>query len=220
MDIKERAYSLHKSGLSYKQIGEKLGISKTASYEYVKEVKLLKEKSIETAVPNAPELEVSDRSERQKNDNSEQENSNEKVPESNQEKEIIPASKIKEFTGDELVKKEFECLEFTGKFLELIGKPSRLFYAIIWGLPKGGKSNFAIRFADYLQEYFGKVLYVAAEEGESVTLQEKFKDIGGSKVTIIETRDREVIRDYLLSKEYDFVFIDSINNAGIDSDYF
>ncbi len=127
--------------------------------------------------------------------------------------------KIKEFTGDELVAKHFECLPFTGRFRELIGTPSKLFAGLIWGLPKGGKSNFSIRFADYLQEYFGKVVYIAAEEGESVTLQEKFKDIGGSKVTVVETRDRDVIRDYLSKKGCDFVFIDSINNAGIDNEF-
>ena len=70
-----------------------------------------------------------------------------------------------------------------------------------------------------MQEYFGKVVYVAAEEGESVTLQEKFKEIGGSKVTVIETRNRDDIRNYLKAKDYDFVFIDSINNAGIDSEF-
>lgn len=110
-------------------------------------------------------------------------------------------------------------MEFEGKFLELIGKPSKLFSAIIWGLPKGGKSNFSIRFADYLQEYFGNVVYIAAEEGESVTLQEKIKAIGGSKVTFAENKDRQSIREYLLEKHCDFVFIDSINNAGIDNEF-
>ncbi len=130
-----------------------------------------------------------------------------------------PERKIKEFTGDDLIAKTFECLPFSGKFKELIGTPSKLFAGLIWGLPKGGKSNFSIRFADYLQEHFGKVVYIAAEEGESVTLQEKFKDIGGSKVTVVETRDRDAIREYLSKKNCDFVFIDSINNAGIDNDF-
>ena len=110
-------------------------------------------------------------------------------------------------------------MEFTGKFLELIGKPSKLFSAVIWGLPKGGKSSLAIRFADYLQEYLGNVLYIAAEEGESATLKQKFAEIKGSKVTIIETRDSNQIRNYLKdNKQFYYVFIDSINIAGIDSE--
>lgn len=133
--------------------------------------------------------------------------------------EVKKAPKLKEFTGDELIAKQFQSLPFTGKFLELIGKPSKVFAGIVWGLPKGGKSNFSIRFADYLQEYFGQVVYVAAEEGESVTLQEKFKEVGGSKVVVVEARDREEIRVYLAKKKCDFVFIDSINTAGIDNEF-
>ena len=132
----------------------------------------------------------------------------------------VPAPvRVKEFTGDELVNKTFDCLPFTGKFEALIGKPSRIFSAIIWGLPKGGKSNLSVRFADYLQEYFGKTVYVASEEGESLTLQEKFRDIGGSKMTIVELRDKDKIRQYVLASDAEFVFIDSINNAGIEADF-
>ena len=87
------------------------------------------------------------------------------------------------------------------------------------GLPKGGKSNLAVRLADYLNEYFGKSRYVSCEEGESLTLQEKFRDIGGSGMIIIELRDRKRIREYVSANEADFVFIDSINIAGIDAEF-
>ncbi len=124
--------------------------------------------------------------------------------------------KSKLFTGDELVKKQFDTLAFTGKFLELIGEPEKRFAGIIWGKPKGGKSNFAIRFADYLQEYFGDVLYIAVEEGESQTLKGKIEDIGGSIVTFCDTKDITEIMKYSANAKYKFVFIDSINRAGID----
>lgn len=90
---------------------------------------------------------------------------------------------------------------------------------MIWGLPKGGKSNLALRFADYLQEYFGNVLYVAAEEGKSVSMQDKIKEIGGSDITFIESRNRDDIKDFIGKSKYDFVFIDSINVAGIDNEF-
>ncbi len=73
--------------------------------------------------------------------------------------------------------------------------------------------------ADYLEEYFGRVLYIAAEEGESVTLQQKIKDIGGSKMKILETRDKDEIKSFLSKSTFDFVFIDSINVAGIESEF-
>lgn len=214
-NIRQQAYQLFISGMSYGNISRKLGIGKTTAYDYVRDVKISLNGNSSNIIRNGSELSPNERSGKMLTS----ENNSEfaKI------KTVFPIENtkrtIKEFTGDDLIKKKFDSLDFTGKFLELIGKPSKLFSGIIWGLPKGGKSNFSLRFADYLQEYFGEVVYLAAEEGESVTLQEKFKEIGGSKVTVAESRNREDIREYLKSKSYDFVFIDSINNAGIDSDY-
>jgi hypothetical protein len=230
MKIKEQAYQFHLQGLSYKEIGDKLGISKTTAHGYVKEQKLSKKiffgatvpnnlKPFRT-VPNAPEQGLNGRSEQIPKERSEQKTNVKPIKEiTPNEPKNIPAP-YKEITGDELIKKVFKKLNFEGsKFFELMGNPSIDFGAAIWGLPKGGKSNLAIRFADYLQEYQGDVVYIAAEEFANVTLQQKFKDIGGSKVTILETRDREEIRRYLKEKDCKFVFIDSINNADIDSEY-
>lgn len=209
MNIKIKAFELYNSGKSYGEIAKQLGIGKTTAYDYIKEVRIRGNNQAQSPIPTGSEW----------------------VPNSSSEPKIILKSEsviqeenptikpVKEFTGDELIEKKFDSLEFEGKFLELIGKPSRLFSAIIWGLPKGGKSNFSIRFADYLQEYFGDVVYIAAEEGESVTLQEKIKAIRGSKVTFAEIKDRYCIKDYLITKPCDFVFIDSINNAGIDNEF-
>jgi hypothetical protein len=212
MNIKNKAYQLKQSGLSYGQIAKQLEIGRTTAYDYIKEVRMSIEgiqRNIE--VPNSPEPASEKRFKL---------NFAKVFAQENNKDEFQPEKKkVKEFTGDELIEKKFDSLEFEGKFLELIGKPSKLFSAIIWGLPKGGKSNFSIRFADYLQEYFGEVVYIAAEEGESVTLQEKIKAIGGSKVTFAENKDRQSIREYLPEKHCDFVFIDSINNAGIDNEF-
>ncbi|HEY1047793.1 MAG TPA: hypothetical protein VGF79_15240 [Bacteroidia bacterium] len=212
MNIKIKAYQLKESGLSYGQVAKQLEIGRTTAYDYIKEIRMSQEgnqRSIE--IPNSLEPTVEKRFKLKfSSRNSEEITSIEFQTEK---------KKVKEFTGDELIEKKFDSLEFEGKFLELIGKPSKLFSAIIWGLPKGGKSNFSIRFADYLQEYFGDVVYIAAEEGESVTLQEKIKSIGGSKVTFAENKDRQSIWEYLQSKSCEFVFIDSINNAGIDNEF-
>jgi len=227
MDIKKIAYELHQSGLSYKSIAKELNIGKTTAYDYVKEMKLKTKDEVNSPSDTRSEKSIS--SSEQLPEPSTEPVRN-RVKEQSVPKETDPAPnsqtapksqpvKLKEFTGDELIKKKFDSLEFEGKFRELIGKPSRIFSAIIWGLPKGGKSNLSLRFADYLQEYFGKTIYIAAEEGESVTLQEKFKDIGGSKVTVVESRNRDEIRTYLQTSDASFVFIDSINTAGIDDEF-
>ena len=201
-------------GLSYKRIADTLGISKTSAFEYVKEIKLTNGSATKHPVQGGSEPPIERNSARTEKRS---EPVVQNIPPAH--KKEIPKTSIKVFTGDELIKKTFNSLEFTGKFLELIGKPSRHFSGMIWGLPKGGKSNFSLRFADYLQEYFGKVGYIAAEEGESVTLQEKFKQIGGSAVEVLESRNKDEIREYLPTTHYDFVFIDSINTAGIDNDF-
>jgi len=219
MNIKELSFKLRLEGKSFKQIATQLGIGKTTVYNHVKEIMLKKGMSFSDPVPNGSELGSTGRSERNPNAPIEGQSMSEPQQNKQEIEQVIKPKASKVFTGDELVKKKFQCLEFEGKFLELIGKPEKFFSAVIWGLPKGGKSNLAIRLADYLEEYFGRVLYIAAEEGESVTLQQKIKDIGGSKMKILETRDKDEIKSFLLKSTFDFVFIDSINVAGIESEF-
>lgn len=211
MDIKIKVFQLRNQGLSFGEIAKELGIGKTTAHSYYKEMA-----SGQKPVPNAPTLVPNEKPER-----SERKPMAKELVIKREEPETKPEAKsgIKELTASDLVKTEFDCLEFTGKFLELIGKPSRIFSGIIWGLPKGGKSNLSVRFADYLQEYFGPVVYIAAEEGHSSSLKEKFVQIDGGDVTIIESRNRDDIREYIKSKDCSFIFIDSINVAGIDNEF-
>ena len=222
MDIKLKALELFKEGKSYNQIALALGIGKTTAFDYVKKVLNQSDSNSANNVRNGSELDSNDFPER-KAERSEPKVKSQSIkpakPSIIGASNVPKASKIVAFTGDELANMKFDTLNFTGKFLELIGKPEKRFSGIIWGLPKGGKSNLSIRFADYLQEYFGNVLYVAAEEGKSVSMQEKIKSIGGSKLSIIQTRNREEIKEYIKSSSYDFVFIDSINVAGIDDEF-
>ncbi|MDP2174444.1 MAG: hypothetical protein Q8K70_00895 [Bacteroidota bacterium] len=206
MKPKIKAFELFKNGFSYSEIALELSISKSTAHKYVQEMKSLDSLHSRTNVPNSNDKAFSVRSDIKNNKLKEEET-------------LEKRFKKKEFIGDEFLKVKFITYKFTGKFLELIGKPSKPFYGIIWGLPKGGKSNLTIRFADYLKEYFGTVCYIAVEEGKSVTLQLKIKEIGGSKVTFVELKDKNEIRDYLNYKKFDFIFIDSINSAGIDNDF-
>lgn len=101
-------------------------------------------------------------------------------------------------------------LNFSGKWLNFIGNPSRGFTAMIYGKPKFGKSYLAMDFAGYLARNHGKVLYVAYEEGFDDTLKQKLQDKNVAHPNLF-------VSDYLPSNlsAYDFVFIDSVNKAAL-----
>jgi len=101
------------------------------------------------------------------------------------------------------------------KYGNFMGDPAVGFHAIVFGLPKGGKSIWSMQFADYLANHFGNVLYIASEEGFKGTIKDK----------IVEwTTNRQNLKfgnftGYEEIKEnidgYDFVFIDSLDFAKI-----
>lgn len=112
---------------------------------------------------------------------------------------------------------EYEDLPFTGKWEEFIGRPAKNFHALVFGRPKMGKSYFSISFAKYLSN-FGRVIYIASEEGFSATLKKKIDDFGltNSKVDFANFRDFTQIKNSLRQNPYDFIFIDSINFINLE----
>jgi predicted ATP-dependent serine protease len=108
---------------------------------------------------------------------------------------------------------QFETIGLQGKFRELIGDPSVGFTAMVYGLPKSGKSTLCIDFARHLAEHHGKVLYVAIEEGFGYTLKEKFERLNAIHPNLIIA---EKLPDDLTG--FQFVFIDSVSKAGLTTD--
>ncbi len=115
-------------------------------------------------------------------------------------------------TSTELAGMNFETIGLKGKYRNLIGDPSVGFSAMVFGLPKSGKSTLCIDFAKYLAENHGKVLYVAIEEGFGYTLKEKFERLGALHPNL---EIAEKIPDDLTT--YQFVFIDSVSKANLTS---
>jgi hypothetical protein len=105
---------------------------------------------------------------------------------------------------------EFDTIGLQGKWLELIGDPSKNFTAMVFGKPKMGKSYLCIDFAGYLARHHGKVLYVAKEEGLDYTLQMKLNDKNVQHPNL----DVASILPQNLSN-YDFIFLDSVNKLGL-----
>lgn len=111
----------------------------------------------------------------------------------------------------ELLGMDFETIGLQGKYRELIGDPSVGFSAMVYGLPKSGKSTLCLDFAKHLAEHHGKVLYCAVEEGFGYTLKEKIERLNASHRNLFIT-DR-IPADLT---PYQFVYIDSVSKAGMD----
>ena len=116
-------------------------------------------------------------------------------------------------SSTDLVNHTYSKYNFSGKWNDFIGQPSKNFHAMIYGRPKQGKSILAVQLAQYLSENFGKVLYIASEEGFSVTLQKKVAEfaIDNPNLDFANYRDFNQIKEALHVRKYQFVFIDSVN---------
>jgi hypothetical protein len=119
--------------------------------------------------------------------------------------EIIPST--------ELAGMEFETIGLQGKYRELIGDPCVGFSAMVYGLPKSGKSTLCIDFAKYLAQHHGKVLYCAIEEKFGYTLKEKVERLHAidQNLYVSETVPEDL-------SDYNFVFIDSVSRADLQMD--
>ncbi|HEY4784758.1 MAG TPA: hypothetical protein VIH57_01860 [Bacteroidales bacterium] len=124
------------------------------------------------------------------------------APESNQ---VIPSTQLQGM--------QFETIGLQGKYRELIGDPCIGFTAMVYGLPKSGKSTLCIDFARYLAEHHGKVLYVAIEEKFGYTLKEKFERLKAIHPNLVIA---EKLPEDL--SPFQFVFIDSVSKAGLTTD--
>jgi hypothetical protein len=114
-------------------------------------------------------------------------------------------------SSGELLAMDFQTIGLKGKYRELIGDPSIGFTAMVYGLPKSGKSTMCLDFANYLASHHGKVLYCAIEEGFGYTLKEKIERLKAHHSNLyITDRVPENLNDF------NFVFIDSVSKAGMD----
>lgn len=115
-----------------------------------------------------------------------------------------------EMDAETLQNTEIETLGFEGIWKEFLGDVAKPFSMVIFGLPKTGKTYLSLMFADYLSRHFGKVLYVSAEEFGSPTLVRKVQDLDLHKEIVFRGSCPDDV------SQYDFVFVDSVNRAGID----
>jgi KaiC/GvpD/RAD55 family RecA-like ATPase len=94
-----------------------------------------------------------------------------------------------------------------------MGVPAEGFSAMVYGLPKSGKSTFCLGFAHHLAAHHGNIRYCAVEEGFGYTLKEKIERLQVAHPRLFIAGQ---LPDTL--EGFDFIFIDSVSKAGLDLD--
>lgn len=125
----------------------------------------------------------------------------------------VPEKNIKNMiSAKELQNQKWRFYNLQEPWKKIFGEVTKPFYVLLYGAPKSYKSTMAILFADYFSKHFGNVLYVAAEEYNSPTMQSRMKrlNIDSDKLYISKTVD-EITEDMIP----DLVIIDTINMAKI-----
>jgi predicted ATP-dependent serine protease len=128
----------------------------------------------------------------------------------------IKGDTIGVLSADELEKMDYDKYIFgEDQYGEFMGNPAVGFHAIVFGLPKGGKSIWSMQFANYLANHFGEVLYIASEEGFKGTIKQKITEWTDNRTNLnfANYKGYEEIKEGI--NGYDFVFIDSLDFAKI-----
>jgi len=123
-------------------------------------------------------------------------------------------------SSQHLKKMEFKALNFHGIWNKLFGFPSTNFHCVLHGMSGEGKSTFAIKFAKYLADSFGRVIYISGEEGFSKTFKDKFLN-NNAESKFLDVADLRTFDDIIREvppESYNFIFIDSLDNMKIDAD--
>lgn len=108
---------------------------------------------------------------------------------------------------------KFSTIGLNEKWKQFMGDPSPGFTAMVFGMPKMGKSYLCVDFASYLAKNHGKVLYVSKEEFMSPTLALKIKDKQAANDNLDITG--AVPSDL---SAYAFVFLDSVTSLKLTPD--
>ena len=113
-------------------------------------------------------------------------------------------------SGSELMRVSYPTYTFSEPISTLTGKVAKGFLAMLHGRPGQGKSTFALQWACDAAR-LGKVLYVSSEEYGSYTLKDKLTRCGGPR----EGLDFAASLDNVALGGYQFLFVDSVNHAGL-----
>ncbi len=123
---------------------------------------------------------------------------------------ITPSPQVNIMPSTQFANLHFNTIGFKERWLRFIGDPAPGFTAMVFGMPKMGKSYLCVDFAGYLARNHGKVLYVAKEEKLDKTLQDKLKEkeVAHENLTVADGIPADL-------SPYDFIILDSVNKLGL-----
>ena len=115
-----------------------------------------------------------------------------------------------------LREKKFHLLDFDGEWKEKMGDPEQGFRAMFYGPSGSGKTTEVLRFADYLAQHFGKVMYNSWEEGISKSIQDTVisQNLQADGLFFFDGLSYEEMCEKAKRGRYRFVIIDSIQYMG------
>jgi len=118
----------------------------------------------------------------------------------------------------DLLKKQYTTLDFQGEWKAAFSKPESCGVWFIWGNSGNGKSRFVMQLCKELVR-FGKVLYNSLEEGDSLTLQNAFRELNMQETNrnlLIVNEDIKNMSERLSRRRSaDFVVVDSFQYSGM-----
>ncbi len=115
-------------------------------------------------------------------------------------------------TAEQMANRQFERLHFSKPWDTLMGNPARNFNIMFHGDPGAGKTTLLLKFAEYLALNFGRVIYISSEEHDASTLTDKINELLNPKPENLDFAPD--LRTPDLSN-YNFVFLDSVNDLGL-----
>ena len=116
--------------------------------------------------------------------------------------------------SSQLMNMSFETIELTGEWADFMQDPAKNMKIGIIGRPKNGKTAGSTALANELTKH-GNVLYNFTDQGLNKSTQ-KLWELSGlsqkSNAFLTDTRDLDELENLCKTGNYDYVFIDMINN--------
>ena len=130
---------------------------------------------------------------------------------------------LSSISATDLMKKQFaDGLKFKGEWYDFLGEPDPSFLMIISSLPGHGKTLFCLKFANYLAQNFGRVIFFENEMDEIRT--KRLFDFLGERPSPnldfnFKADNPQAITRVLDSGRYQFCFVDSIQMSNFDDEH-